>query len=87
MSNPGVREVSALEGFRLQLDFENGERRIFDVTPILGKGVFARLRDRALFRAARVVAGSIEWPDEIDLSYDTLYLGSVPISTSGAHAA
>jgi hypothetical protein len=25
-----------------------------------------------------VVAGSVEWPGEIDLSYDTLYLESKP---------
>ena len=38
-----------------------------------------RLRDLAIFRAARVVAGSVEWPGGLDLSYDTLYLESEPI--------
>jgi hypothetical protein len=59
--------------------FGNGQRRIFDVKLYLRHGVFIRLQDRALFQAARVVAGSIEWPGELDLSYDTLYLESQPI--------
>ena len=77
--NPYVRLVSPLDDYRLELVFENGERRVFDVEPYVGRGgVFARLRNRAVFRAARVVAGSVEWPGEVDLSYDTLYLESLP---------
>jgi hypothetical protein len=52
--------------------------RIFDVKPYLHRGIFVRLQDRALFQAARVVAGSVEWPGGLDLSYDTLYLESRP---------
>jgi hypothetical protein len=37
------------------------------------------LRDSPEFAQARVVDGSIEWPGEIDLSYDTLYLRSVTV--------
>ena len=29
---------------------------------------------------AQVVDGSVEWPGEIDLSFDTLYLRSVPVT-------
>jgi hypothetical protein len=61
------------------LVFENGERRIFDAKPYLQRGVFARLRNGTAFRAARVVAGSVEWPGGLDLSYDTLYLESQPM--------
>lgn len=79
--NPYVTQVNPLEDFRLELTFENGERRIFDMKPYLQQGVFIRLQSRSLFQAARVVAGSVEWPGEIDLSYDTLYLKSEPIDT------
>ena len=41
-----------------------------------------RLRDLAVFRGVRMVAGSIEWPGGMDLSYDTLYLGGVPLDSS-----
>ena len=69
-----------LDGYRLEVAFENGERRIFDVTPYLQRGVLVHLQNRATFQAARVVAGSVEWPGGLDLSYDTVYLESLPIT-------
>lgn len=78
--NPYVKLVRPLDDYELEVVFENGERRIFDAKPYLQRGVFVRLQDRAIFQAARVVAGSVEWPGGLDLSYDTLYLESQPIA-------
>jgi hypothetical protein len=78
--NPYIATAQPLENHELLLTFTNGEQRIFDAKPYLDKGVFKRLRERSAFMGVRVVAGSVEWPGEIDLSYDTLYLGSQPIS-------
>ena len=39
--------------------------------------MFRALRDSTDFAQARVVDGSVEWPGEIDLSFDTLYIRSV----------
>lgn len=83
--NPCVNAVQALPDYRLRLTFENGETREFDAKPYLDRGVFVRLKDPALFGRARVVAGSVEWPGEVDLSYDTLYLKSHPVAP--AHPA
>jgi hypothetical protein len=77
--NPYVRQVSPLEDYLLELVFENGERRVFDAKPYLHRGAFVRLQDLTTFRAAHVIAGSVEWPGGLDLSYDTLYLESQPI--------
>ena len=84
--NPHVTSVRALDDYRLELSFDNGESRIFDVKPYLGRGVFVRLRDPSLFQAVRAVAGSVEWPCGLDLSYDTLYLESEPVTQSGGNA-
>lgn len=78
--NPHVASVKPLEDYCLELVFENDEHRLFDTKPYLHRGVFTRLQNRATFQAARVVAGSVEWPGGIDLSYDTLYLESEPIT-------
>ena len=77
--DPHVTSVRALEDYQLKISFDNGERRRFDVKPFLSRGIFVRLRDRELFQAVRAVAGSVEWPGGLDLSYDTLYLGGQPI--------
>jgi uncharacterized protein DUF2442 len=73
--NPHVKSVRALGDYELEVSFDNGEQKRFDVKPYLSRGVFVRLRERALFQAVRAVAGSIEWPGGLDLSYDTLYIG------------
>jgi hypothetical protein len=78
--NPYVKSLKIIDDHQLELTFENGERRIFDITPYLSRGVFTRLRNPALFRAARVVSGSVEWPGGLDLSYDTLFIESTPVA-------
>jgi hypothetical protein len=84
--NPYIEHVRPLDDHRLEVVFENGERRIFDATPYFQRGVFVHLQNRATFQAARVVAGSVEWPGGLDLSYDTLYLESQPIAAAAEHA-
>lgn len=78
--NPRIHRVRPMEDHQMEVIFENGEHRLFDLKPYLERGVFARLRNQAAFRAARVVAGSVEWPGEVDLSHDTLYLDSRPMA-------
>ena len=78
--NPKVKSVCAKSEYQLELVFENGERRFLDLTPYLQRGVFSQLKEPSVYYAATVVAGSVEWPGEIDLSYDTLYLESHPAS-------
>jgi len=77
--NPYVKSVKPQENYCLLLTFDNGEKRLFDLKPYFDKPVFARLKNEALFKTARVASGSVEWLGEIDLSYDTLYLESKAI--------
>lgn len=77
--NPRVTSVRPLPGHRLLLEFDNGEARLFDLAPYLVRGVFRMLRDSADFERAKVVDGAVEWPGEIDLSHDTLYLRSTVV--------
>jgi hypothetical protein len=78
--NPQVQSIAAVTGTTLDLRFADGQLRRFDVQPYIDRGgVFAQLQMPAIFQSARVVAGAIEWPGEIDLSHDTLYLRSVPL--------
>ena len=77
--NPRVKTVQAENGNSLLLEFTNGEKRRFDVSPYIGKGVFAPLTDETFFRRVNVFLGSIQWPNGADLCPDTLYLDSVSI--------
>lgn len=81
MSNLRVVAVEPEETFFLVLAFANGERRRFDVTPYLDKGIFQELRNPAYFRRVRAVSGYVAWPHDQDFSWDTLYLESVPVNS------
>jgi hypothetical protein len=82
MSNPKVIAVEPEETTSLVLDFANGERRRFDVSPYMDKGIFRELRNPAYFRRVRTVSGYVTWPHDQDFSWDTLYLESIPVDAS-----
>lgn len=84
MMNPRVRRVVPQRDHLLLLEFDNGELRMFDLKPFLDRGVFRALRDSPNFAEAKVVDGSLEWPGEIDLSFDTLYLRSESVQRTTA---
>ena len=47
--NPRVTKVRPDENYCLLLEFTNGERREFDVSTYLDKGIFVKLHDKAYF--------------------------------------
>lgn len=73
-----VVKVEAKPDYKLVLEFENGERRIFDMTPYLEKRPFARLKGSPLFSKATVAYGTVVWPGHIDIAPETLYDRSQP---------
>ena len=79
--NPYVKSVQPQDDYRLLLTFENGEKRVFDVTPYLNMSVFSPLKNITILKTVRMGSGSIEWRGEIDLSYDTLYRESISVKT------
>ncbi len=82
-----ITHVVPLDGLRLALTFEGGERRVVDVgTLARPEGVFARLHDPSFFRAVRVnpESGTLEWPGGADLCPDVLYAASVPAAANAA---
>jgi hypothetical protein len=71
--NPRVTKVSPEDNYCLLLEFANGERREFDVSPYLDKGIFTKLKEKAYFQRARVSMGTVEWPEGQDFCPDTLF--------------
>jgi hypothetical protein len=77
--NPKVIKVKPERGYMLHLWFANGEERCFDMKPYLDYEVFQPLRDYEVFYSAKMFLGSVTWSNDSDLSYDTLYLESIPV--------
>ena len=78
-----VSGVIAAPNYKLHLDFSNGEKRTFDMSPYLQYTVYSRLTNAAFFSLARVEYGTVTWPGEIDIAPETLYDRSIPRSNQG----
>jgi hypothetical protein len=75
-----VVKVEPRADYTLLLEFENGERRLFDMTPYLEKKPFVELKLSQLFAKARVDYGTVVWPGDIDIAPETLYDRSQPLT-------
>ncbi len=68
-----VIKLAPRENFQLELWFDDGTHKMFDVTPYLDKGIFRRLKEGSLFKAAYVSRGTVCWPGGLDIAPETLY--------------
>jgi len=76
-----IISVIATPDYLLYLEFENGEKRIFDMSPYMDKRPFVRLKCSPLFAMAKVEYGTVVWPGNIDIAPETLYDKSKPFQT------
>lgn len=74
-----VVRVEAKSDYTLLLEFENGEKRVFDMAPLMGRKPFVQLKGSPLFTKASVEYGTVVWPGNIDIAPETLYDRSVPV--------
>jgi hypothetical protein len=81
-----VTEVEYVEGYRLNLKFDNGEWRTIDLESELWGEVFEPLKDIELFRQVQVYPSkdTIYWPNGADLAPEFLYDESVPLNQEAA---
>ncbi|HZU74470.1 MAG TPA: DUF2442 domain-containing protein [Acidimicrobiales bacterium] len=83
---PRIVEAVPLDGLQLRLTFSDGLVRELDLDPVLNGGVLQDLRDPVVFREVRVdeVAGTIAWPNGVDLDPDVLHGDFQPASGRSA---
>lgn len=66
--------------FQMDIEFENGEKRRFDMRPLLSMKPWGRIASLALFQRASVDYGTVVWPGDIDIAPETLYDDSEPVT-------
>jgi len=70
-----ITKITVLQGYRLDVTFDDGVSGVVDLSNLVGKGVFAPWRDHAFFAQVRIgSSGEAAWGDQIDLCPDSLYL-------------
>lgn len=80
MLQPKLKSVQPLDGCRLCLEYETGERKLFNAAPYAAGPWFGELADPDYFRTVRLLPGGIglEWPHGQDIAPHELYDMSVP---------
>ncbi len=71
-----IVDVQLRGGYRLFLRFDDGSEGVVDIAEVLPlDGVFASLRDRAVFEQVSLDKqwGTICWPNDLDLAPEPLY--------------
>jgi hypothetical protein len=77
-----VLSAKANDDLTLDLKFDDGSVRRFDVKPYLEYGIFKELQDESYFKRVSVAFGAVQWPNEQDISPETLYLESTLIESA-----
>lgn len=75
-SYPKVRKVEPRPGKTLLVTFENGQRKVYDCTPLLESEAFQPLQDDAIFRCVHADPHGygVIWNDEIDLAESEIWV-------------
>ena len=73
-----VTKAEYLDGYRIMLLFNNGEKRIVDLSQSLNGEVFAPLKDIGFFKRFSIKFNTIEWENGTDFAPEYLYeIGTV----------
>ena len=73
---PKAIDVKPLKNYMLEIVFDNGEKKQFDVKPYLKYKLFKDLENEEVFRKVKIAGLSIEWENGADICPDELYYNS-----------
>ena len=73
-----ITEAKSIDHFHVYLRFESGESGIVDLSHLAGRGVFSAWLQEGLFEQNSLSStGALQWPGDLDLCPDSLYLQMV----------
>ena len=75
MTYPKIQSAKAVDDHTLVIEFNNKQKKKYDITPLLEREMFAPLKNQALFKAVQVEQGgyAIVWNSSIDISEHELW--------------
>ena len=68
MNYPKIISARAIDDHSLLVEFDNHQKKKYDLNSLLDKGMFSPLKNTALFRAVKVNVGgyAVVWRNDID---------------------
>ena len=76
-----VTAVEPTKDFKLILTFKEGDRRIFDFSPMLEHEINKPLRNIKFFMKAKVHHNTVMWNKNLDVCPEYLYENSVKVKS------
>ena len=76
MHTPKIHCAKAINHHVLSIEFNNGEKKLYDISPLLTKEMFLPLQNPDFFKNVQVEAGgyAVFWNEEIDISEYELWI-------------
>jgi len=76
MRYPKIHHAKAVNHHVLSIEFNNGEKKMYDITPLLKNEMFLPLQNPDFFKNVQVETGgyAVFWNEEIDISEYELWL-------------
>ncbi len=74
-----ITNVKALDNYKLLLEFDNIEKREFDMIEYLDHGDFVSLKNTVLFNSVHISFDSIQWENGLDLCPEILFSKSYKV--------
>lgn len=74
---PKLFKVKPLEGYRLLLEYSNGEKRTLDTAYWLDKPMYQELKNKTLFNTVKIEGITVVWIHGQDIAPEDLYEYSV----------
>lgn len=68
-----INRIEVESDYILYVEFNDGKVKRVDMRPYISKGIFTQLKDEDYFRLAKNYHYFISWPNDQELSSDTLY--------------
>ena len=62
-----------LDGYKIDVMFDTGEKAVFDCSRYLNKPYWKRLNDKEFFKQVFVGYGTLVWPGEIDIGPEDVW--------------
>lgn len=68
-----VKRINSIDGYKLNLTFDDNKIKIVDVEAYLDKGIFLLVKDPVYFKKVKILGSTIAWPNGADFCPDVLY--------------
>ncbi len=80
-----IKELKTLDDYKILIEFDDHKIKIFDIKPYLDREVFIELKNINYFKLVKNCKYYIMWPNEQDLSGDTLYVEGKEVESPCHH--